>query len=73
MCNLKEERLGKTTTEEETNAFMNDVNAAAIGQTLAEMGDKLNEDGKRNCDCLRLVTLGIALSFATFAILNTIM
>lgn len=49
-----------------------DANVAEIGQALAGLGDKLNEEGPRKCDYSGITVLGIVLTLTTLTILSSI-
>ena len=75
MCNMKLFLIDRSAAHEEDNhvddAGVNDVPIVnEIGQTLANIGDKLNEEALRKCKYLRLAAFGIVFTFATIITFN---
>ena len=67
MCLLREDDVQG---DADTGASNEIANVVEIGQTLAAVGDKLNEERVRNCDYFRMAALGMVLTLAMLTLLN---
>ena len=73
MCNMKTFIIDRGSDHEDDNdnAMPNDVDAVTeIGQTLAQIGDQLNEEALRKYKYFQLAALGL-LSLATIIALSS--
>lgn len=66
MCLLRED----DERDETGTGASNDINVVEIGQSLAAVGDKLNDEMGRKCDYFRMAALGIALTLAMLTMLH---
>ena len=76
MCNMKSLLVNRSSAHEEVvendAAIFHDVNVSEIGQTLAQMGDILNDKALRKCKYFRLAAIGIVLTCATIITLSRV-
>ena len=75
MCNMNLMSIERNFAQEEmaeNDAALNNVNAVGeIGQTLAEIGDILNDEVLQKHQYYHLVTIGIVLTFAAILTLRS--
>ena len=77
MCNMKLLVIDRSSSHQEmidndVGGF-NDVNVSEIGQTLAQLGDNLNDEALRKSNYIHIAAIaGIVLTFATIITFNNI-